>query len=682
MPSNTLVVMVMRLNNLEFSAKEIESVCKELGIPVEAFSDKDSERRKIIDHWDNANIIACPGSGKTTVLLAKLLLLSRRMPFDDGSGICVLTHTNVAIDEIKSKLGSKANILFKHPNFFGTIQGFVNKFLALPHYYNSIKVQNRSIKISEDLYKKKIDQESYWCLKNEAKDTFNKVKHIFCNNEKLKYNYRLHANNDNNKISLIKGINKSPLEITKPGSKKRQSNYIDYSDTEKELVNQYLQKLKFKILKDGVLHYDDLFFLANRYIKINNPTLITGKRFKCLFVDEMQDTQQHQMDILSVFNDNVVKQYYGDPDQAIFNGISGEEMAWNYIEDNFPKLEITDSKRYGTAISQCIYPFRKEISKVEGDPSKESFKPCLLLYGNPKDAIEIFHSEIQKRGLIEDDSFKKWNRESSPFNAVGFVGKKPENGKDKLTIHSYTDNFSKETTKRSMVFNNLVSYFQKRPSEEIEKEGTRIYYNLFLNAFLELLSQNDKKTTKQKLLKELSEIKESFLNEFNLNAYQWIKCIEFDAKSPSDIRDEFVSFLKNHKYEFNNESFVQDNDVLPQAEFKQNSNLFSKDSIDIKIGTIHSVKGETHMATLLLENQNDGKFESDYFFNEGSRNLFCGDEYSRSGSYKQLERRLKTAYVAMSRPTHLLCVAMRKERAKCTECPNEKRANCMWEIIE
>ena len=123
-----------------FTNEEIQSACKELGLPENTFDDKTSERRKIIDCWDNANIIACPGSGKTTVLLVKLLLLSQRMPFEDGSGICVLTHTNVAIDEIKNRLGNKADILFKYPNFFGTIQSFVGQFLGHLRFYPALQV--------------------------------------------------------------------------------------------------------------------------------------------------------------------------------------------------------------------------------------------------------------------------------------------------------------------------------------------------------------------------------------------------------------------------------------------------------------------------------------------------------------------------------------------------------------
>lgn len=122
------------MNKLTFSSKEIASVIRDLGLPENAFGDVNSERMKIINCWDSFDIVACPGSGKTTVLLAKLILLARRMPFVDGSGICVLTHTNVAIDEIRYQLGSKANILFQHPNFFGTIQAFINRFLVLPYY--------------------------------------------------------------------------------------------------------------------------------------------------------------------------------------------------------------------------------------------------------------------------------------------------------------------------------------------------------------------------------------------------------------------------------------------------------------------------------------------------------------------------------------------------------------------
>lgn len=96
----------------------------------------EQDKINVIQCNESRDIQACPGSGKTTVLLAKLAILANRMPFKDGSGICVLTHTNVAIDEIKSRFGKYSNILLNYPNFCGTIQSFVDQFLAIP-YFNS-----------------------------------------------------------------------------------------------------------------------------------------------------------------------------------------------------------------------------------------------------------------------------------------------------------------------------------------------------------------------------------------------------------------------------------------------------------------------------------------------------------------------------------------------------------------
>ena len=89
------------------------------------------ERREFIKCLESRDVVACPGSGKTTALLAKILILAMKMPFPDNRGICVLTHTNVAIDGIKDKLAGQihfADRLFNYPNFFGTIQSFVDKF--------------------------------------------------------------------------------------------------------------------------------------------------------------------------------------------------------------------------------------------------------------------------------------------------------------------------------------------------------------------------------------------------------------------------------------------------------------------------------------------------------------------------------------------------------------------------
>jgi hypothetical protein len=110
----------------------------------------DDERRIFIKNLETLDLQAVPGSGKTTVLLAKLLILEHHLPFDDGSGILVLSHTNVAVDKIKSKIERHCPKLFSYPNFVGTIQSFVDKFLAIPYYTQKFK--RRPYRIDNEIY--------------------------------------------------------------------------------------------------------------------------------------------------------------------------------------------------------------------------------------------------------------------------------------------------------------------------------------------------------------------------------------------------------------------------------------------------------------------------------------------------------------------------------------------------
>ena len=98
----------------------------------------DDDRRAIIKTWEDVQ--ACPGSGKTTIVAAKLLIIEKKLRSAD-MGVCVLTHTNVARNEIISRIESHPSgfRLTQYPNFIGTIQEFINRYLAIP-YLRSIEM--------------------------------------------------------------------------------------------------------------------------------------------------------------------------------------------------------------------------------------------------------------------------------------------------------------------------------------------------------------------------------------------------------------------------------------------------------------------------------------------------------------------------------------------------------------
>jgi hypothetical protein len=76
--------------------------------------------------------------------------------------------------------------------------------------------------------------------------------------------------------------------------------------------------------------------------------------------------------------------------------------------------------------------------------------------------------------------------------------------------------------------------------------------------------------------------------------------------------------------------------------------------VQIRLGSIHSMKGETHTATLVLET----------FWNRHNIEKLLpwlnGSESGSGAAGKQQTTRLKLHYVAMTRATHLLCLAMKR----------------------
>lgn len=117
------------LQEIKISSEDIKYAEKILLPEGKTF---DAERVNFIRNLTTIDLQAVPGSGKTTALLAKLLILEKYLPFADGSGILILSHTNAAIDEIKHKIAKHCPKLFGYPNFIGTIQSFVDEFLAIP----------------------------------------------------------------------------------------------------------------------------------------------------------------------------------------------------------------------------------------------------------------------------------------------------------------------------------------------------------------------------------------------------------------------------------------------------------------------------------------------------------------------------------------------------------------------
>jgi DNA helicase-2/ATP-dependent DNA helicase PcrA len=603
------------------------------------------ERRVFLRCMESRDVVACPGSGKTTALLAKLLILSARMPFTDGRGLCVLTHTNVAIDQIKRKAGVAAEALFRHPNFFGTIQEFANRFLAIPAYV--ARFGQRHIRMDEDLYE-------------------NRSHHVFFEH-KLLWNgaifgpiaERIKQLSKEEKIS-------AQIQAFRDLAFRFDGDFVSYVSGRRTLLQgkrpaknyATIHAAKYGLLKEGYLRYQDAFPLALWYLQ-QNSTLpdVFAHRFAFVFVDEAQDTNAEQFGMLdAAFADKKrsVVQFLGDPNQAIYNFTVKKDVDWT---PGANPINFSDTLRFGSKIAAILGTVRidNQISLLP-NRDRPSLLPYLLTFTQGEEEL-VLPAFVQ---LLKDSGLDRQNDGTSLiFKAVGWVGKdKRDQGKPCLQF--YLPGYQGRTIRSRRHFKNLLSYIQSQPGI------AAVFRNTVLRGICQALTvagiqhpSTNHAFTRNTLLMWLRDANEPARQELLTLLARWCLQSECRDRRPNEIRDQIATYLRKNwgdlKPSADFDEFVSDEEIELQEWGQPVDNLFRDGDITIEVGTVHSVKGETHTATLYLET---------YYKKTDSQRLLPflkGDYPPKLVSKAEHIENLKIAHVAMSRPTHLLAFACCKD---------------------
>jgi DNA helicase-2/ATP-dependent DNA helicase PcrA len=89
------------------------------------------QQRSLIETTSSVYVEACPGAGKTQAIVQRFV--DRPSLTDPRRGIALLSFTNAAVDEARSRCASAPHLL-QVPNFVGTIDTFINRFIVSPVY--------------------------------------------------------------------------------------------------------------------------------------------------------------------------------------------------------------------------------------------------------------------------------------------------------------------------------------------------------------------------------------------------------------------------------------------------------------------------------------------------------------------------------------------------------------------
>ncbi|MCF7753171.1 UvrD-helicase domain-containing protein [Paenibacillus xylanexedens] len=334
-------------------------------------------QRRFISLFETKTIVAGPGAGKTTSLAAKIILLFRHLEKTGSKdSLCIITYTNVAVNEINTSLTKAGLGEIKHPHFIGTIHEFLNHFCVIPYfrinYGHTSLFFDQSHSNDEEFYKRYLERTESW-MKPGAIDKISENNidtKLFFNKETLNFDLE----NLNNNPRVVESFRKNKHRM-----------------------------LKAKVARkaQGYLEFDDTFPFAEAFLSTDYYQEILRRRFKFVFVDEFQDTKSLGASLLGqIFNtESCILQLIGDPYQTIM-----------YEQHSMPEIVEQDtfrmnlSIRFGKEISQCLNTILPEAN-IQVTDQAVSFRPHILLY---EDKEEIYGAYKQLIASYEeqDQEFK------------------------------------------------------------------------------------------------------------------------------------------------------------------------------------------------------------------------------------------------------------------------------------
>jgi len=572
------------------------------------------DQKTFLKCLDSCHLQAYAGTGKTSAIVGKLHVLAQKDVWKNGRGICVISHTNVAVDEIKKHVARHYPAIMEYPNFVGTIQEFANKFLFIPYL------------ASYGLHIKFQDNSRYNDYKNELEDQLI-VQRI--TNKLTQLNHG--PDGARAKEEFFKRFRTLHLNSGKLYVEDKKGELMEFSDLKTKQVPQgsIVAALSILIKKQhekGSFLFVESFVHGYEYLK-HNPILkdIISQRFQFVFLDEAQDCSEIQLKVLNeLFRENskTIFQQIGDVNQAI------TETIWKAHD---PWLYLRQSMRFGQNITDFINKFQVDTGLgVTG--CGETTKMFLIVYdsGKEKDVIAKFAEKIET--------------EQMPLNkGEGYFAISHQHAQLEKYFPDYSEKIAKsKNSKKSYRFETDIEYLDLIKEDTIRGNGSHFVSDMLFHLLYKHYKESSNSWSELRDLLRNSDKADSFkrlvieiCNDVLLNKY---------STAPDKLESNLNKILGKDKIVFSRSGDASN--LISNSTTVSDNRFMSSNGIKINIGTIHSVKGQTHDATLLFSNKENKKQDIQHVFDNTQK---------RTPEYKRL------LYVASSRSKYLFAFAIEND---------------------
>lgn len=593
-----------------------------------------SQQVDAIKHFEGpALILAVPGSGKTTVLLNRILNLIKNHNIDSSEIISITFSKSQGIDMEKRFLAQ--NPEFRGKITFKTIHAFCYEIVR-----NYMKLKN----IKKTLI--------------EGNNEFNRI--LILKRVYYQKNYKKLSDEEINDFFSIYDFTKNKMYDFE--GYLRKNHFISNRSLMLKLYNLY-NEIK---IQNNFMDFNDLLILANEYISTDKKLLKALKnRYKFFQIDEGQDTSTLQFEIIRkiVFPENNVF-IVADDDQSIysFRGASPENLLnFKNIYPNskifFMDKNFRSTKNIIKISNKIIQGNKIRYEKYSKHTTEENSQIMLF---------KVKNSTIQARELVKRIS------EINPNETIGVLYR---NNISSLYIADILKNndidfFVKENKfdfYSNRILNdvkNILLFSEDTTDLEVFK---RIYFKL--NAYIkkDFITKLEYKPYNQCVLEsllDLDELNDFYLNKFTSlrNDFKRLKRMKMEDKIDcilyelgyGDYLDNFNDFSNlNYNLIFDLIKYLS-KDLKTFDEFiekldnlKELLKNASSSKSNISISTIHSSKGLEYDNVFIID-LIDGEFPQKSILN--------------SFDEKLLEEERRLFYVAMTRAKKRLFLYTIKER--------------------
>jgi hypothetical protein len=589
----------------------------------------DAEQWDFLQSETTQDLQAAPGSGKTTLIGLKLALMADAWT-SMTRGVCVLSHTNTAKNEIADRVASLAagRRLLRYPHFIGTIQSFVHTFLALP------AVRARGVEV------RTVDDAAF------ATAATRLLQHPDY------FTLRSYVERQRNGTGIVTGAT-----FTYKGGE------LVVTGATKELPfraetpsGQQLSNLKRALARRGIFRYQDMYAIAQQYLA-EHPGIVpaVSTRFPFVLLDEMQDTSSTQHELLDlVFTSSpTVVQRVGDTNQGIYSdasAVSGSASAFPLAA----AAELPKSRRFGPQIAAVASRLAvRRPQQIDG--AGPDGQVAVLLFDEPTalDVVPTF--ERMAAAMIPQDVLLR-----RPPRVLGARQGPGSSSAYPQSISCYLPGYTppgRPTAHRALIDAARAAGAQWRSGADSHEATVELWNALRLSftpltgeGFPALARLERSVATPGGRVRVL--LRELLAHGATFDEADWVMVAE---QLTVQMRLLVDRPLRAVGLEF----------TTPSAEPAAAAGGVPRSStagpaVRAVPGTIQSAKGETHAATLILEclEKNGRKFD----VTEALRMVAEGSDPRRE--LKSVQAAVQLVFVGATRPTHLLVLAAHRDRGK------------------